>query len=72
MRFMLDLETAEIAEVLDRTAVDVRKLQHRALAFLRERLTQVGRAPRREARRSAWHRPRQAIVLRTRRFVLRG
>jgi RNA polymerase sigma-70 factor (ECF subfamily) len=70
MRFMLDLSTAEIAEILGRTPIDVRKLQHRALTFLRERLTQVGRTPRRESRRGYCHRPRQAVVLRERRFAL--
>lgn len=71
LRFMLGLSHAEIAEALGLTPVNVRKLQHRGLAFLRKRLTAIGRAPeRRERRRGAIHRPVQAIVLRERRFAL--
>src|SRR5260370_36839052 len=45
LRFMLDLSTAEIAELLERSPADWRMLQHRALAFLRTRLAVVGRDP---------------------------
>jgi RNA polymerase sigma-70 factor, ECF subfamily len=72
MRFMLDLTTSEIAQILGRAPADVRKLQHRALMYLRDRLSVLGRAPRREPRRGAYHRPRQAVVLRERRFALRA
>jgi RNA polymerase sigma-70 factor (ECF subfamily) len=71
MRFMLGLTHTEVAHALGLTAVNVRKLQHRALAFLRERLTAIGRAPeRREPRRGSVHRPVQARVARRRRFAL--
>ena len=71
MRFMLGLTHAEIAQALGLTSVNVRKLQHRGLLFLRERLTAIGRAPeRREPRRGSVHRPIQARVLRRRRFAL--
>jgi RNA polymerase sigma-70 factor (ECF subfamily) len=38
LRFMLDLETREIARILERTPEDVRTMQHRALRFLETRL----------------------------------
>ena len=41
MRFVLELTTPEIAKVLGRTEVAVRKLEHRALRFLEERLDAV-------------------------------
>lgn len=70
LRFMLDLNTSEIAQMMGRSPADVRKLQHRALLYLRQRLTRLGRAPRPERRQGAYHRPRQAVVLRERRFAL--
>ena len=44
LRYMLGLDSREIAEVLDRSAADVRMLQSRALRFLKERLTRIGHA----------------------------
>jgi RNA polymerase sigma-70 factor (ECF subfamily) len=38
LRFMLGLTTEEMSEVLDRTPVAIRKLEHRALRFLEARL----------------------------------
>lgn len=69
LRYILDLTHAEIATVLGRTPTDVRTLQHRALRFLRERLSAV-RYPqsRRRARMRVYR--RQAPVLRMRRFSL--
>jgi RNA polymerase sigma-70 factor (ECF subfamily) len=73
LRYMLDLSYAQIAEVLGRTPSDVRRLQHRALKFLRERLRAIGREPRRAADPIGWQRRfRQARVLRDRRFALLG
>jgi RNA polymerase sigma-70 factor, ECF subfamily len=70
LRFMLDLTSQEIAEVLDISADNVRVLQHRALGFLRQRLGAVGfeqsRAPRARSRSVI----RKSPVLRTRRFAL--
>jgi hypothetical protein len=71
LRYMLDLPFAEIAGILDRTPEDVRKIQGRALAFLRQRLAAVGRAPRGPGRRTGHvARTRQAYVLRRRRYAL--
>jgi RNA polymerase sigma-70 factor (ECF subfamily) len=71
MRYLLGLRTQEIARVLDRTPNDVSKLQHRALEFLRERLKAIGREPaRREKRINSRTRPKQAEVLRARRWAL--
>jgi hypothetical protein len=72
LRYMLDLPYSEIAAILDRTPAEVRKLQHRAISFLRARLTAVRRAPRR-GERSAWRRlPTQVRILRRRRYALLG
>jgi RNA polymerase sigma-70 factor (ECF subfamily) len=70
LRFMLDLRSEEIAQVLDLSAENVRVLQHRALGFLRERLGALGadrRLGRRARSRSLF---RQAPVLRARRYAL--
>jgi hypothetical protein len=55
--------------MLGRSPEDVRNLQARALAFLRVRLTALGRGPQR-ARGALVRRPKQAPVLRMRRFAL--
>jgi RNA polymerase sigma-70 factor, ECF subfamily len=44
LRYMLDLTAPEIAAILDRSPESVRQSQARALAFLRSRLTSIGRA----------------------------
>jgi RNA polymerase sigma-70 factor (ECF subfamily) len=70
LRFMLELTTSEIARVLDRRAADVRTLESRALRFLEQRLTAVGRAPRYE-RRAEWRRRVSRLpVARQRRYAL--
>jgi RNA polymerase sigma-70 factor (ECF subfamily) len=71
MRFMLDLTTAEIGQVLGRSPNEVAVLQYRAVGFLRQRMAAVGR--RSAISRGAdpmrrWVRP--ARVLRRRRFAL--
>jgi RNA polymerase sigma-70 factor (ECF subfamily) len=72
LRFMLDLTHKEIAEVLGRSPEDVRILSHRALHFLRDRLTAIGREPERDAvRERSKVYLRQRTVLRARRFALR-
>lgn len=72
LRYMHDMSFAEIATVIGRTPEDARGLHHRALLFLRERLTALGRAPAengpRRGRLVRCH--KQAPVLRMRRFAL--
>lgn len=70
LRFMVDLSDRQIAQVLNRSPSAVRTLQSRALSFLRQRLSALGRAPR-SGRRRHWRRHvRQAPVLRMRRHSL--
>jgi RNA polymerase sigma-70 factor (ECF subfamily) len=69
LRYMLDLTHEQTAAVLGRSYEDVRKLQSRALNFLRARLAAVGRAPTR-SRPGMVRRRREARVLRWRRFAL--
>lgn len=70
LRFMLGLNAGEIAEILDRSPEAVRMQQSRALAFLRHRLTALGRAPTRRERTRMQRCRRQAPVLRHRRYAL--
>jgi len=72
LRYMLDLSTEEMCEVLDRSPAAVRKLEHRALRFLEERLATL-RAPERSVRASRAPmlvRMRRAPVLGARRYAL--
>jgi RNA polymerase sigma-70 factor (ECF subfamily) len=74
LRFLLDMPSQEIAEVLGRSSSDVRMLQSRALRFLRARLAAVGRRPiadlpERDPSQARTY-LRQAPVLRARRFTL--
>jgi RNA polymerase sigma-70 factor (ECF subfamily) len=70
MRFMLDLSTEEIAEILGRTPADVRQLQRRALIFLHQRMTAIGRQSTRRGPAQWQRRVTQVRVLRHRRFAL--
>ena len=80
LRFLLDMPGTEIAETLGRSHEDVRTLQHRAVRFLEERLTAIGRGPdgeereRKEASRDDQAPVRRcdppANVLRARRYAL--
>jgi RNA polymerase sigma-70 factor (ECF subfamily) len=45
LRYMMDLTTTDIASILGRSSEDVRALQSRALRFLQQRLTALGRVP---------------------------
>jgi RNA polymerase sigma-70 factor (ECF subfamily) len=47
LRYMMEMSNSEVGEVLDRSPSEVRVLHYRAVNFLRDRLTAVGRAPRR-------------------------
>lgn len=71
LRFLGDLSDAEIAGVLDRSVDDVRMLKSRALRFLRDRLSALGRGARyTPPSRMGW-RTRHATVIRARRWALR-
>jgi RNA polymerase sigma-70 factor (ECF subfamily) len=72
LRYLLDLTSAEAAKVMGRTAGDVRILQFRALRFLEDRLTSLGRAPTSSRKPDAMRAPmRHSQVLRERRFTLK-
>ena len=72
-RYLLDLKAKEIAKVLGRSQTDVTMLQSRALRFLRDRLTALGRAPEQSDKPAPMRRtPQKARVLRNRRFSLLG
>ena len=72
LKYMLDLPAKEIAKILDRSYVDVRTLEHRALRFLEARLRAVGRHSLHEGRRPlpAYAKVRWMPVLRRRRGAL--
>jgi RNA polymerase sigma factor (sigma-70 family) len=70
LRYMLDFSPAEIAAVLGRSANDVRVLQHRALQFLKQRLTALDKNWELGTQRPMISRVREAKVLRARRFAL--
>ena len=70
LRFMLGMQINEIADVLETTSNHVSVLQYRALSFLRDRLTALGREPERRGRTRMARCPRKAPVLRLRRFAL--
>jgi len=72
LRFVLEVPNQEIARILNRTPADVRKLQHRAITYLAERLTAVGRGPEASIkdREGMKAKVKQAQVLRRRRCAL--
>jgi RNA polymerase sigma-70 factor (ECF subfamily) len=70
LSYTAGLADAEIATILDRTPENVRKQRSRALAFLRERLGAVGRHSSRGERIRMRRWPREAPVLRSRRWAL--
>jgi len=70
LRYMLGMDTAETAEVLERTPQAVRKLEHRALRFLEKRLATMGRGPTELLREPMIERARPAPVTRARRVAL--
>ena len=69
LRYMMDLTTTDIAAVLGRSTEDVRALQSRALRFLQQRLTALGRTPpSRQPTIGMTRRRTGAPVLRARRY----
>ena len=70
LRFMLDLSGEEIARVLGRTHMSVRKLQQRALQSLEQRLSAVGRTSPNHRRIPMRVRMKPLTVLARRRFAL--
>lgn len=71
LRYLMDLDFAQIAMLLGRSNEDVRQLQYRALRFLEKRLRAVGRAPEQRSKPMPVQRRRQQSgVLRLRRFML--
>jgi RNA polymerase sigma-70 factor (ECF subfamily) len=70
LRYMLDLTTDEMCTVLERTPDAVRKLEHRALRFLEQRLATLREG--RSVRAPMLVRMRRAPVLGSRRFALAG
>jgi RNA polymerase sigma-70 factor (ECF subfamily) len=70
LRYMLDMEIDNIAEVVGKTPKAVRRLQERALDTLEERLLAIGRRPERGRRAPMRLRLRPAPVMAARRFSL--
>jgi RNA polymerase sigma-70 factor (ECF subfamily) len=70
LRYMLDLNHAEIATVLGRSPEDVRKLQSRAQRFLRDRLDALAQRAEVECRPRMVARPAHHYILRRRRYAL--
>jgi RNA polymerase sigma-70 factor (ECF subfamily) len=70
LRYLADLRAPEIAQILGRSADDVRMLQHRAQRYLRDRLVALGRGPSRRSKAPALRRVPEATVLRARRYCI--
>jgi RNA polymerase sigma-70 factor (ECF subfamily) len=71
LRYMLDLSDEQIADLLKRSAGEIRMLRSRALRFLRQRLEALRCGRSRSALGAPWRRRlREAPVLRSRRFAL--
>ena len=70
LRFMLDLTSEEVAQVLGRTHTSVRKLQSRALSTLSHRLAAIGRTSSRPGPVPVRRRLKPLTVVVRRKFVL--
>jgi RNA polymerase sigma-70 factor (ECF subfamily) len=70
LRYLLGLRPAEIATLIGSTPNHVSVLLYRALSFLRERLTALGRMPGDRRRAGTQRVFRKAVILRRRRFAL--
>jgi RNA polymerase sigma-70 factor (ECF subfamily) len=75
LRYMMDFNTVEIAELIDRSPEAVRQLHHRAMRYLRQRVTREEDASagyRRSQRKAVTRLPRPSPVLRARQRVALG
>lgn len=70
LRYMFDLTNTEIAAILDRSEDDVRKLQSRAILYLRERLSAIGRRTGGRIEQHSCRRPSRPVVPTARRLAL--
>ena len=70
LRYLLDLEMTQIAEIMGRADADVRMLHHRAVRFLKDRLSAVGRTSITSRRAPMCRGRKQYGVLRARRWAL--
>lgn len=71
LRYMLDLSSPEVAQVMDRSPEAVRQLHQRAIGFLQERLVALGRVPRHSGRHHMSRTGQPGPVLRARRLALK-
>lgn len=74
LRYMMDFNTVEIAELLDRSPEAVRQLHHRAMRYLRQRVSREedDSGYRRSQRKAVTRLPRHSPVLRARQRVALG
>lgn len=70
LRYLMDMRSEEIADVMGIQASQVRGIQRRAVDFLRERMVAIGREPKGVRRPEMQRFRKQAQVLRHRRFAL--
>jgi len=71
LRYTMGFKQREVAEILGRSLSDVSNAESRALRFLRDRLSSVGRGPKLRRERAQVCRPvRKSVVLRSRRSAL--
>jgi RNA polymerase sigma-70 factor (ECF subfamily) len=75
LRYMMDFNTVEIAELLDRSPEAIRQLHHRAMRYLRQRVTREedeSAGYRRSQRKAVTRLPRPSPVLHARKRVALG
>jgi RNA polymerase sigma-70 factor (ECF subfamily) len=72
LRYLFDLSSVQVAQILDRSPDDVRQLQSRGLGYLRRRLAAVGRDASSGGRVRMRSPLRKSRVARARRFALLG
>ncbi|HVE68128.1 MAG TPA: sigma-70 family RNA polymerase sigma factor [Solirubrobacteraceae bacterium] len=75
LRYMMDFNTVEIGELLDRSPEAIRQLHHRAMRYLRQRVTRPEEEEsgyRRSQRKAVTRLPRHSPVLHARKRVALG